>query len=50
MTGALAGAGLLHSVALITDGRFSGASHGFIIGHICGEVGINVSLTAVPLC
>lgn len=33
-TGALMGAGLGTSVALITDGRFSGASRGFIIGHV----------------
>jgi dihydroxy-acid dehydratase len=31
------GAGLGQDVALITDGRFSGGSHGFIIGHICPE-------------
>ena len=31
-TGALMGAGLGNSTALITDGRFSGASRGFIIG------------------
>ncbi|KAN0133935.1 dihydroxy-acid dehydratase [Lactarius tabidus] len=36
-TGALIGAGLAGSTALITDGRFSGASHGFIIGHIVPE-------------
>jgi dihydroxy-acid dehydratase len=31
------GAGLGDKVALITDGRFSGGSHGFIIGHVCPE-------------
>ncbi|KAH8990520.1 dihydroxy-acid/6-phosphogluconate dehydratase [Lactarius akahatsu] len=36
-TGALIGAGLAGSTALITDGRFSGASRGFIIGHIVPE-------------
>ena len=36
-TSVLQGAGLGASVALITDGRFSGASHGFIIGHITPE-------------
>jgi dihydroxy-acid dehydratase len=36
-TSALVGAGLGKSVALITDGRFSGASHGFIVGHITPE-------------
>ncbi|KAJ5320767.1 hypothetical protein N7476_003769 [Penicillium atrosanguineum] len=34
---ALMGAGLGNSVALITDGRFSGGSHGFLIGHIVPE-------------
>ena len=33
-TGALMGRGLGGSVALITDGRFSGGSHGFVVGHI----------------
>ena len=36
-TGALMGAGLGGQCALITDGRFSGASHGFVIGHIAPE-------------
>jgi dihydroxy-acid dehydratase len=36
-TSALAGAGLVDNVALITDGRFSGGSHGFIIGHVVPE-------------
>ncbi|MEM6391775.1 MAG: dihydroxy-acid dehydratase [Planctomycetota bacterium] len=36
-TSALAGAGFLDDVALITDGRFSGGSHGFIIGHAVPE-------------
>ncbi len=36
-TSLLMGAGLGDKVALITDGRFSGASHGFIIGHVCPE-------------
>ena len=36
-TGALMGAGMGKDVALITDGRFSGGSHGFIIGHVCPE-------------
>jgi dihydroxy-acid dehydratase len=36
-TSALMGAGLGADVALLTDGRFSGASHGFIIGHIVPE-------------
>jgi dihydroxy-acid dehydratase len=37
VTSAIVGAGLGDSVALITDGRFSGASHGFIVGHIAPE-------------
>ena len=36
-TSALAGAGLIDDVALITDGRFSGGSHGFIVGHVVPE-------------
>ena len=36
-TSAIMGAGLGPYVALITDGRFSGGSHGFIIGHISPE-------------
>jgi dihydroxy-acid dehydratase len=37
VTGALQGAGLGDSVALLTDGRFSGATHGFMIGHVAPE-------------
>jgi dihydroxy-acid dehydratase len=37
VTGDLQGAGLGESVALITDGRFSGATRGFVIGHIVPE-------------
>jgi dihydroxy-acid dehydratase len=36
-TSAIMGAGLGADVALLTDGRFSGGSHGFIIGHIAPE-------------
>lgn len=36
-TAALIGAGLGNSVALITDGRFSGGTHGFVVGHITPE-------------
>jgi dihydroxy-acid dehydratase len=36
-TSAIVGAGLGHEVALLTDGRFSGGSHGFIVGHITPE-------------
>ncbi len=37
VTGALQGAGLGDSVALMTDGRFSGATHGFMVGHVAPE-------------
>ena len=36
-TAAIMGAGLGNSVALITDGRFSGGTHGFVVGHIVPE-------------
>jgi dihydroxy-acid dehydratase len=36
-TSAIMGAGLGNDIAMITDGRFSGGSHGFIIGHITPE-------------
>ena len=37
VTGALVGAGLSDSVALLTDGRFSGATHGFMVAHVAPE-------------
>ncbi len=37
VTGAIFGAGLGKEVALITDGRFSGATHGFSVGHVAPE-------------
>ena len=37
ITGAIMGAGLGDSVALVTDGRFSGATHGFMVGHVAPE-------------
>jgi dihydroxy-acid dehydratase len=37
VTGAIVGAGLGESVALVTDGRFSGATHGFMVGHVAPE-------------
>jgi dihydroxy-acid dehydratase len=37
VTGAIMGAGLGDSVALLTDGRFSGATRGFMIGHVAPE-------------
>lgn len=36
-TSAIMGAGLGKDCALLTDGRFSGGSHGFVIGHVCPE-------------
>lgn len=36
-TSAIMGAGLGKEVALITDGRFSGGTHGFVVGHITPE-------------
>lgn len=38
-TGAIMGRGLGEKVALITDGRFSGGSHGFVVGHTMPEPG-----------
>jgi len=46
-TGAIAGAGLSRSTALITDGRFSGASRGFIIGHVVPEARVGGPLALV---
>ena len=37
VTGALVGQGISDSIALITDGRFSGATHGLMVGHIAPE-------------
>ncbi len=39
-TGAIMGKGLGADVALITDGRFSGGSHGFVVGHVSPEAAI----------
>ncbi|MCH7853494.1 MAG: dihydroxy-acid dehydratase [Proteobacteria bacterium] len=39
-TGAIIGKGLGADVALITDGRFSGGSHGFVVGHISPEAAV----------
>jgi dihydroxy-acid dehydratase len=45
-TSAIIGAGLGDKVAFITDGRFSGGTHGFVVGHICPEAqeGGNIAL------
>ena len=39
-TGAIMGKGLGKEVALITDGRFSGGSHGFVVGHVTPEAAV----------
>ncbi|CAF2387159.1 unnamed protein product [Rotaria sp. Silwood2] len=46
-TGMIMGAGLGQDCALITDGRFSGASHGFIVGHICPEAAVGGPIALV---
>jgi dihydroxy-acid dehydratase len=47
VTGALVGAGLGDSVALVTDGRFSGATHGFMIAHVTPEAALGGPIGAV---
>jgi len=47
VTGAIVGAGLGDSVALVTDGRFSGATRGFMVGHIAPEASRGGPLAAV---
>src|SRR5213078_4384560 len=47
VTGAIVGAGLSESVALVTDGRFSGASHGFMVGHVAPEAAVGGPIAAV---
>ena len=37
VTAAIVGAGLGETVALVTDGRFSGATRGFMVGHVAPE-------------
>ncbi|MCU0959241.1 MAG: dihydroxy-acid dehydratase [Pirellulaceae bacterium] len=46
-TSALVGAGLGADVALLTDGRFSGGSHGFIVGHITPEAQVGGPIALV---
>jgi dihydroxy-acid dehydratase len=46
-TSAVMGRGLGRDVALITDGRFSGGSHGFVVGHITPEAQVGGPLAAV---
>ena len=47
VTGAIQGAGLGDKVALMTDGRFSGATHGFMIGHVAPEAADGGPIAAV---
>ena len=47
VTGAIVGAGLGESVALVTDGRFSGATHGFMVGHVAPEAAAGGPIAAV---
>jgi dihydroxy-acid dehydratase len=46
-TGAIVGRGLGSCVALITDGRFSGGSHGFVVGHVAPEAAVGGPLSLV---
>jgi len=46
-TGAIVGKGLGSDVALITDGRFSGGSHGFVVGHVSPEAMVGGPLALV---
>ncbi len=46
-TSALVGRGLNGEVALVTDGRFSGGSRGFVVGHVCPEAAVGGPLAAV---
>ena len=47
VTGAINGAGLGEHVALLTDGRFSGATHGFMAGHVAPEAARGGPIAAV---
>ncbi len=46
-TAAIMGAGLGKEVALITDGRFSGGSHGFVVGHVSPEAQVGGAIALV---
>jgi dihydroxy-acid dehydratase len=46
-TGAIMGRGLGDKVALITDGRFSGGSHGFVVGHVTPEAAVGGPIALV---
>jgi dihydroxy-acid dehydratase len=47
VTGAIVGQGLAGSVALVTDGRFSGATHGLMMGHVSPEAALGGPIAAV---
>lgn len=47
VTGAIVGAGLGESVALMTDGRFSGATYGFMVGHVAPEAVVGGPIAVV---
>jgi dihydroxy-acid dehydratase len=47
VTGAIVGEGLVASVALLTDGRFSGATHGLMAGHVSPEAALGGPIAAV---
>jgi dihydroxy-acid dehydratase len=47
VTGAIIGEGLGNEVALVTDGRFSGATHGFMVGHVPPEAARRGPLAAL---
>jgi dihydroxy-acid dehydratase len=46
-TAAIMGKGLGDKVALITDGRFSGGSHGFVVGHVAPEAAVGGPIALV---
>jgi dihydroxy-acid dehydratase len=46
-TGAVIGRGLGGKVALITDGRFSGGSHGFVVGHVTPEAAVGGPIAVI---
>src|SRR5256714_4242049 len=47
VTGAIVGEGLGDKVALITDGRFSGATHGHMVGHVAPEAAVGGPIAAI---
>jgi dihydroxy-acid dehydratase len=47
VTGAIVGEGLGESVALLTDGRFSGATHGLMVGHVAPEAAVGGPIAAL---